>query len=139
MSNHLFEFHYILTNISLLYQVTASWSSCGNAFLYLRKGIGSGYELEFWIASCVTIICNKSTGAITQYQYTDELPGIVTTVQGDELSQVLHLKDPRVTSFGDVKLGLSKLTPMWDVVESSKEKFTAEKSIFKNRGIAGMY
>lgn len=56
-----------------------------------------------------------------------------------ELEEVLHIKTSNIVSNNrnDHMLGLSPLCAGWIVVQSSSEKFNAEASIFKNRGIAG--
>jgi HK97 family phage portal protein len=119
------------------YQVVASIESCGNAFLYFRKGIGMGEEVEFWYAPNVTITTSTVTGEVTKYCYYDEHTGTYD-VQGEDLQYVLHLKNPQISQHYCVDLGFSKLQGMMDVVESSKEKFIAEKSIFKNKGVSGL-
>lgn len=126
-----------LTN-DIKQQIVSSRETCGNSFLFLRKGVGMGEEVEFWIASNVSITTSVSTGMVTKYEYTNPYTSNITTVTGDDIKNVLHIKDSKITTCGEVKLGMSRLTPMAKVVSSSMEKFTAEEAIFKNRGIAGI-
>ncbi len=126
-----------LLDDNIRYQTVASLSSCGNAFLYRRKGIGMGEEVEFWDAPNLTIKTSRQTGEVTQYQYSYPY-GATKTLVGDELKNVLHIKNPKISQNYCVDLGFSKLQGMLDVVESSKEKFIAEKSIFKNKGVSGL-
>ena len=54
------------------------------------------------------------------------------------VKKYLHIKNPKISQNYCVDLGFSKLQGRLDVVESSKEKFIAEKSIFKNKGVSGL-
>lgn len=126
-----------LTN-DLKQQIIASRETCGNAFLYFRKGVGAGAEIEFWVASNISITTSTATGEVIKVQYTNPKTSKIRTIEGQDLQNVLHIKDSRITRCGDVNLGMSKLTPMYKVVSSSLQKFIAEEAIFKNRGIAGI-
>lgn len=128
-----------LLPIDLREKITASQESCGNGFLYFVDGVGGlGGVVDFWVASQVTITTSIKTGAITKYQYNNPYTGTTTTVQGDALKYVLHLKNPTITTNLPVEIGLSKLQPMKDVVESSKEKFKADTALVKNGGVKGI-
>lgn len=61
------------------------------------------------------------------------------TLETFDLDEVLHLKTSNIVTNDrdNHMLGLSPLCAGWIVVQSSDEKFNAEASIFKNRGIAG--
>jgi phage portal protein BeeE len=119
-------------------KIVTSVESCGNGFLYYAQGIGMGGEVDFWVASCVTITTNTKTGQITKYEYQDPNKSTVLTVKGDDLKFVLHIKNTTVTNNLPVNIGMSKLQPMKDVVESSKEKFTADTAMVRNGGVKGI-
>ena len=57
-----------------------------------------------------------------------------------DLEEILHVKTSNIITNdrNDHMLGISPLKAAWVVVQSSNEKFNAEASIFKNRGIAGI-
>jgi len=105
----------------------------GNWFVRKVKGIGAGQTLEVWKSAGVTPQMNGKI--VTSYDYTSN-GTIVKNVPADE---VLHVKfsNSLVTENG-FEWGLSPLQAGWIIVQSSKEKFTAEASIFKNRGIIGI-
>ena len=122
-----------------LKEISISFLATGNAFLFLVKGIGAGEEVDVWQANRVEIFCSKHTGQITKYEYTNPW-GVVKKVEGDDLKNVLQIRDTNIVSTDGVtvKWGMSKLQALWVVVCSSTEKFNAEASIFKNRGVSKM-
>ena len=124
-------------------RVVASVESCGNGFLYFIQGVGfegtsEAVEIEFWVASCVTITTSTATGEIIKYEYQAVDRSVKTVVQGDDLKYVLQIRNTVITGNLPVNIGMSKLQPMKDVVESSKEKFVADTSMVKNGGVKGM-
>ena len=124
-------------------KVVASVETCGNGFLHLTQGVGfegtsEAVEIDFWVASRVTITTSRVTGEITKYEYQPADRSIKITVQGDELKNVLQIRNTVITDNLPVNIGMSRLQPMKDVVESSKEKFIADTSMVKNGGVKGM-
>jgi HK97 family phage portal protein len=110
-------------------------SLTGNAFVRYVSGIGGiGVELKILAADRVDIITN-GLGMIVKYRFTD-FDGRVFDFDGDE---VLHIKTSNVVDQdrNDRLFGLSPLDSMKPVIEASNEKFSAEASIFKNRGMIG--
>jgi len=115
----------------------------GNAFIRLVRGVGMGEELRLLHAQCVEIECN-SLGEVAGYKYHRPEQTEYIYLEPEE---VLHIKTSNVVniegsanssySYG-IKWGLSPLQAAWIIVQSSMEKFKAEASIFKNRGIAGI-
>jgi len=119
-------------------QVNEYLSSTGNAFIRFVKGVGLGEELHNLIAQNVVINCD-SLGIVISYTYT-----YPTTKGNMEVTypaeEILHLKTSNIVNVDstNIKFGLSPLQAAWIVVQSSAEKFNAEASIFKNRGIIGI-
>ena len=110
----------------------------GNVFIRYVEGVGMGQELVVLKSQNVTINTD-STGNVISYTY--RKPGNRSVTEVTYLvDEILHIKDPNVvnTSHDNVDYGLSPLQAAWIVVRSSSEKFTAEASIFKNRGIIGI-
>ena len=106
----------------------------GNAYIRFVEGIGMGEEVVILDTSRTEIICN-AFGQIKQYKYTNP-NGDVDPI---DPSEILHIKSSNVvnTESEEVKYGLSPLQAGWVIVQSSSEKFNAEASIFKNRGVIG--
>lgn len=124
------------SRIEFLREIGESVGSAGNSFTYFVKGVGAGVELIVWRPGYVDIKTN-SVGKVIGYWYT-EVNGDVTKVDDPEL--VLHIKESTISQDTEVTqhFGVSPLEAMWIVVQSSNEKFNAEASIFKNRGIIGI-
>ncbi|MFT5450535.1 MAG: phage portal protein BeeE [Enterobacterales bacterium] len=132
-----------LLPLKLRSQVVASVESCGNGFLYFTQGVGfegtsSAVEIDFWIASSVTITTSTVTGQITKYEYQPANRTTRIVIQGDDLKRVLQVRNTVITDNLPVDIGMSKLQPMKDVVESSKEKFVADTAMVKNGGVKGI-
>ena len=106
----------------------------GNAYIRFVEGIGMGEEVVILDTSRTEIICN-AFGQIKQYKYANP-NGDVDPI---DPSEILHIKSSNVvnTESEEVKYGLSPLQAGWVIVQSSSEKFNAEASIFKNRGVIG--
>lgn len=124
--------------IEFLEEINEYLSITGNAFVHYVKGVGMGESLTVLKAQNVEVNCD-GIGGVISYTYTYPANGgnrSVTYLAED----VLHLKTSNVVNISesDVKYGLSPLQAAWIVVQSSSEKFTAEASIFKNRGIIGI-
>lgn len=110
-------------------------SLTGNVFIRFIEGIGGfGVELRILAPDRVDILTN-SLGIIVKYRFTD----FDSRVFEYDVEEILHIKNSNVVDQDatDRLFGLSPLQPMKPVVESSDEKFNAEASIFKNRGIIG--
>lgn len=107
----------------------------GNAFIKMTRGEGAGFELEVLFTQRIDIICNN-LGDVVSYKYTKP-DGSYTFY---ELEDILHIKTSNVVNIDGtkVKYGLSPLQSAWIVVSSSMEKFKADASIFKSRGIIGI-
>lgn len=132
-----------LLPLKLRSKLVASVETCGNGFLYFREavgfeGTGFGVEVDFWVASAVTITTNTATGQVVKYEYQPRDKSTVITVKGDDLKKVLHVRNTVITNNLLPNVGMSKLQPMKDVVESSKEKFTADTAMVKNGGVKGI-
>lgn len=110
---------------------------CGNAFVRFIRGIGAGYELTVLNPQCMELITNRA-GELAYYQYTEPTTGSLIKIT--DLDEILHIKTTNTVSTDKIWInwGLSPLQAGWIVVQSSNEKFSAEASIFKNRGIIGI-
>ena len=75
-------------------------------------------------------------GVLIGYEYKDDF-GRIKTYQADD---ILHIKTSNIVkdSNNNYSTGLSPLEAGFIVVQASNEKFEAEASIFKNRGIIGV-
>ena len=73
---------------------------------------------------------------LIRYDYTDEFGNI----QKYDVNDVLHIKTSNIVkdSNNHYSKGLSPLEAGWIIIQSSNQKFEAEASIFKNRGIIGI-
>lgn len=108
----------------------------GNIFIRYIEGIGAGKAIRVLKPQCVEVLCNNS-GIKSGYRYTDPKTGMQTTLTLDEVLQVRTSNIVNIDST-QIEYGLSPLQAGWIVVKSSGEKFKAEASIFKNRGIIGI-
>lgn len=108
----------------------------GNAYIRRVNGVaGMGTELISWVSYRVEINANN-IGEVISYTYVKP-DGSQITVAADE---VLHIRMSNVVNVDNTNIhyGLSPLQASWIVVQSSTEKFKADASIFKNRGIVGI-
>ena len=106
----------------------------GNVYIHWIQGIGGfGLELRILETDRVDIICN-ARNEIRYYQYTKPNGSMVKI----EPEDIMHFKySNSVNTEGEeAKYGMSPAQPAWVVIEASAEKFNAEASIFKNRGIS---
>lgn len=110
-------------------------ATTGNAFIKKLDGIGLGTELEVLNPTYVRILIN-SIGEVVGYEYVDNV-GKKHKYTTDE---VLHIRlSNKLTTERENKYwGLSPLSSLWNVVESSNDLFTARASIWKNKGIIGV-
>lgn len=126
------------TGIEFDEQIKEYLSTTGNAFILYIGGVGGiGSELQILPSDRMEIECNSKTGQILKYRYTKVTGAIVEY----EPEDILHIKESNIVNTYEIeeyKFGLSRLQAAWVVVKSSGEKFNAEASIFKNRGIAGI-
>jgi len=124
--------------IEFLEQVNEYLCTTGNCFIHYVKGIGMGEELIILKAQNVVINCD-SLGMVVSYTYSYPSNGGTKEIKYDT-EDILHLKTSNIVNVDElnVKYGLSPLQAAWIVVQSSSEKFKAEASIFKNRGIIGI-
>tara|TARA_R110001606_G_scaffold47972_7_gene122102 strand:- start:386 stop:1681 length:1296 start_codon:yes stop_codon:yes gene_type:complete len=125
--------------VEFLEQVNEYLSTTGNAFVRFVAGVGGvGNQLLVLIAQNIVINCD-SIGEVISYTYTypSNGGGKEVTFLADE---ILHLKTSNIVNVENthIKYGLSPLQAAWVSVCSSSEKFTAEASIFENRGIVGL-
>lgn len=110
-------------------------SLTGNVFVRFVTGIGGfGEELIILAPNRVDIICNN-LGIIIRYDFTDYDNRLFKY----DPEEILHIKTNNVVDQDHVdrKFGLSPLRAARPIIQSSNEKFSAEASIFKNRGIIG--
>lgn len=112
----------------------------GNCYLYASETIGlaGDFTVDVWNPGYVDVNVNDS-GALTGYTYQDAF-NVEINVGIDELDKVLHIKTSNITqcTTDSAALGVSPLEAAWIIVKASSEKFNAEASIFKNRGIIGV-
>jgi len=121
--------------IEFLQEVCEYLETTGNVFIRFVKGIGMGQELRILVTQNVDIVCNK-LDEVTGYTYS-RIDGSTISIPKEE---ILHIKNPNIVNIDieNYKFGLSPLQAGWIVVKSSSEKFNADASIFKNRGIVGL-
>jgi HK97 family phage portal protein len=117
-----------------------SLSLDGNAYIYRSDTMGmeGDFMAEVWNPA---FVCPKisSTGMLMGWKYTDTYDQCIE-VGFDEMDKLLHIKTSNIAQCDPeyLHLGISPLEAMWIIVQSSDEKFNAEASIFKNRGIIGI-
>ena len=120
----------------LLAESILYFCSTGNIFFEWVQGIGLGMELSVLSTSMMEVKVNVKTGEISEYVYTPPF-GSSRVI---DVENILHVKTSNVVDVNDVGslYGLSPLQALWIIIQSSNEKFKAEASIFKNRGIIGV-
>ena len=123
-------------SIEFLEDIAANFEATGNAYIWLKEGIGLGQELIVLKSANVEPQLNNLETQVLSYLYND-INGNEYPIPADE---VLHIKESNITDETgvDAFYGISKLQAAASVVISSKEKFGASASIFKNRGIIGI-
>ena len=127
--------------IEFLEQMGEYVSLTGDNYIRFIKGVGGmGDELRVLVAQNVTINCDN-IGEVVSYTYVyDNCDGRGELEITYPAEEILHIRTSNVVNVDntDIKYGLSPLQAAWVAVCSSTEKFTAEASIFKNRGIVGL-
>ena len=124
------------TQIEFLELMGKYYESTGNVYVRIIKAVGGlGYELKVLESDKTTIICN-SLNDVVSYEYTNH-KGMIIPIPEDE---ILHISEANIvnTDGTDSKYGLSKLHAAMIVIVSSDEKFKADASITKNKGVAGI-
>jgi len=116
--------------------INENHEATGNAFIWHIQGIGAGNELRVLPSDKVEIITNTNDTEVLRYDYCK--PGGTTVKIPKEDILHIHTNNMVDTDGSDAYYGLSRLQAAWIVVKSSTEKFGAEASIFKNRGIIGI-
>lgn len=116
--------------------INENHEATGNTFIWHIKGIGAGNELKVLPSDKVDIITNNNDTEVLRYEYCNPGGSIVKIDKEDILH--IHTNNMVDTNGSDAYYGLSRLQAAWIVVKSSEEKFGAEASIFKNRGIIGI-
>tara|TARA_R110000803_G_scaffold10634_2_gene32342 strand:- start:260 stop:1534 length:1275 start_codon:yes stop_codon:yes gene_type:complete len=123
------------TEIEFLVDCYVNLLTTGNCYQWNVKGIGAGDELVVIPSNQIELGVSKA-GFLLAYKYTNS--------KGKEFSipleEINHIKTNNSVNIQDteIHLGMSPLQALWVVVQSSSEKFKAEASIFKNRGIVGI-
>jgi len=109
----------------------------GNAYIYFDKE-----EAELLMDRIYVFKPDKITpkfsklGVLLYWEYVDEF-GRIKEYDADN---ILHIKTSNIVKDDNChySTGLSPLEAGWIIVQSSDQKFEAEASIFKNRGIIGI-
>ena len=115
----------------LFEEINEYLSITGNCFIrWIDSGFGSG---ELIILPTNSIEITSDVAGVTGYKYTNTNSKVIFISDED----MLHLKTNNIVE-PSTNLGLSPLQAGWIVVQSSSEKFNADASIFKNRGIVGL-
>ena len=109
--------------------------STGNVFILGIEGIGMGFELKILNSSRMKLKLDN-LGRPLRWIYTDNLGNDIPY----DLEEILHIKTSNITDVANAQVyfGLSPLEAAWKLIKSSDEIFSAEASIFKNRGIIGI-
>jgi len=125
------------SQIEFRQEVNESLLLTGNAFIYFGSGeeFASRDTLTVLKPDCVQLRYNGN-GLLLKYDYTDEFGNFYAY----DVEDVLHIKTSNLVMPENCEkgLGLSPLEASFIVVQSSSEKFEAEASIFKNRGVVGI-
>ena len=123
------------TGIEFLVDCYVNLLTTGNCYQWSVKGIGAGNEIVVIPSNQIKLVLNKK-GTLLSYCYNDSF----SNEYNIPLEEINHIKTNNSVNINDcdVYLGMSPLQALWVVVQSSNEKFKAESSIFKNRGIIGI-
>jgi len=123
------------TSIDFLIDCYVNLLATGNCYQWCIKGVGAGAEIVVIPSSQMTLAVNRN-GTLLHYIYRDAYG----KDHNIPLEEINHIKTNNSVNLNDsdVYLGMSPLQALWVVVQSSNEKFKAEASIFKNRGIIGI-
>lgn len=118
-------------------EVNESLLLTGNAFiLYQDDPDLPSVKAKITVLKPDMIKPKYNRGVMLFYEYTDEFGAIINYTFDD----ILHIRTSNIVTNerNGFKKGLSPLEAGWIIVESSDQKFEAEASIFKNRGIIGI-
>ena len=107
----------------------------GNALILFSDNSDFGIKETLHVLK----VCNSNpkfkNGVLLGWDYVDDFNRKIYY----SIDDVLHIKTTNTVSDNNNYIwGLSPLQAGWIVIKSSNEKFNAEASIFKNRGIAGI-
>lgn len=107
----------------------------GNLFIRFIEGVGMGEELQILNSARMRLVLNNA-GLPDHWLFTNNIGNDVRI----ELEDMLHIKTSNIVEVSNtgVFFGLSPLEAAWAIVKASDEIFSAEASIFKNRGIIGI-
>jgi len=121
--------------IELLETINQQINITGNVYVRLIKGVGMGEELRVLPSNKMTIDVD-SYGEVSGYTL-ERIDGSEITYPVEE---ILHIRTSNIVNIDNTNgyYGLSPLQAAWMIVKSSEEIFSAEASIFKNRGIIGI-
>lgn len=115
-------------------EINESLLLVGNSYILFVEGITK----DFMYVLKPDKICPKfdKFGILVAYEYTDEFG----RVQAYPTEDIIHIKTSNIVKDDrhHYSTGLSPIEAGWIVVQSSDQKFEAEASIFKNRGIIGV-
>lgn len=123
------------TSIDFLIDCYVNLLTSGNCYQWNIKGVGAGDELVVIPSNQIQLVISKS-GTLLGYVYTDS-NNKEHSIPVDEINHIKTNNSCNIENT-EILLGMSPLQAMWLVVQSSSEKFKAEASIFKNRGIVGI-
>lgn len=123
------------TSIDFLIDCYVNLLTSGNCYQWNIKGVGAGDELVVIPSNQIQLVISKN-GTLLGYVYTDS-NNKDHTIPVDEINHIKTNNSCNIENT-EILLGMSPLQAMWLVVQSSSEKFKAEASIFKNRGIVGI-
>ena len=125
------------SQIEFRQQINESLLLTGNAFILFGSGeeFASRDTLTVLKPQLVQLKYSRQ-GLLLKYDYTDEFGNNYSY----DVDDILHIKTSNLVMPKNAEkgLGLSPLEGAYIVVQSSSEKFEAEASIFKNRGVVGI-
>jgi HK97 family phage portal protein len=118
-------------------EVNESMLLSGNAYIYFEKEESDLINDRMFVLKPDHITPKFSKlGVLLYWEYIDEFGRIKVY----DVDNVLHIKTSNIVKDDNnyYSTGLSPLEAGWIIVQSSDQKFEAEASIFKNRGIIGV-
>lgn len=118
-------------------EINESLLLAGNAYIYFEKEESDLINDRLFVLKPDQITPKFSKlGVLLYWEYIDEFGRIKTY----DVDNVLHIKTSNIVKDDNnhYSTGLSPLEAGWIIVQSSDQKFEAEASIFKNRGIIGV-
>lgn len=118
-------------------EINESLLLAGNAYIYFDKEETELLQDRMYVLKPDQITPKFSKlGILLYWEYIDEFGRIKTY----DVDNILHIKTSNIVKDdkNHYSTGLSPLEAGWIIVQSSDQKFEAEASIFKNRGIIGI-